>query len=598
MVTKMISSGIAFSLVVLSSCTPFRPSAEPASPQPPPPPKAAVKTPSGFISEGETMYIKALQTRDEKEREKQFKAVIGQLNKEADEEKSLKAHLLLGYMADLGQGMASDGITAARHYRAAADGGLPEAKAALAEFWLRNGIFLDAAANQIMSIPDYQKNPAHLCTLGAIYYAQFENEKGFDALKKAFAVSSRMPQIRVEIMKIIHRAFESYFKNGNFDAALVELKREQTLDPNSSLIPYFMGLVELRRGNSAAAEEMFNESLKRNPAVPYPYRELALIKARSGRPDEAVDDIKVAYAISGKNKQYQQSMVEILFLTHRYQDLIALTSKILQETPDDIDTRNIRASILLLRKEYAQALEDLRKLAADPKLANEPEILEGIALATSYLGKLDEAGAAYEKILQAGFQPITALNLAELYIVQNRYADAVKLLENDGFKQSKDVFIRCIASYLEASALLASGKNADAQIKLFQELLPAYKSKQTDATSWEVELFDTWLKKAALTPEARKVITEMTVKIAEKPQPKMPLPLQKKSAPPLPVPSAPPVTPPVKPTPPVHSKPLAAPQPTVPVKPQAAVPPADTQKTTTVPATIVKEEIKPDAKAK
>ena len=183
---------------------------------------------------------------------------------------ALKAHLLLGYMADLGQGMPTDAITAARHYRAAADGGLAEAKAALAEFWLRNGIFLDAAADQIKSIPDYQKNPAHLCTLGAIYYAQFENQKGFDVLQKAFASSGRMPQIRVEIMKIIHHAFEEYFKNGNHDAALVELKRERILDPNSSLIPYFMGLVELRRGNNSAAEELFNDSLKKKSGRPLP----------------------------------------------------------------------------------------------------------------------------------------------------------------------------------------------------------------------------------------------------------------------------------------------------------------------------------------
>ncbi|OQA84653.1 MAG: photosystem I assembly protein Ycf3 [Lentisphaerae bacterium ADurb.Bin242] len=597
MITRMISSGIAFSLVFFCSCSAFRASTD--TPPPKPPQKEAANNARGFMTEGETLYVKALQTRDEKEREKQFKAAIEQLQKEANEGSNLKAHLLLGYMADLGQGMSSDGITAARHYRAAADGGLPEAKAALAEFWLRNGIFLDAAAAQIMSIPDYQKNPAHLCTLGAIYYAQFENQKGFEVLKKAFAAAGRMPQIRVEVMKIIHRAFEAYFKNGNFDAALVELKREQTLDANSSLIPYFMGLVELRRGNAAAAEELFNESLKRNPAVPYPYRELALIKARSGRPDEAVDDIKVAYAVSGKTRQYQQDMIEIYFLTRRYQDLITLTTRILQENPNDTDTRNIRGSIYLMRKEYTKALEDLQKLAANPKLANEPEILEGIALATSYLGRLDEARKAYEKILQAGFQPVTALNLSELYIVQNCFSDALKLLANEGFKQSKDIFVRCISAYLEATALLASGKNADAQIKLYYELLPSYKSSQTDATSWEVELFDTWLKKAALSPEARKIITEMTVKIAEKPQPKMPLPLQKKPAPPLPPPAVPPVNPPVKPAPPVHSNPLATPIPSpAPGKPDAVKPSEADPKTTAAPGSVVKEDSKPEAGTK
>ena len=71
-----------------------------------------------------------------------------------------------------------------------------------------------------------------------------------------------------------------------------------------------------------------------------------------------------------------------------------------------------------------------------------PKFWKAIALAASYLGNHNEAQQAYEKILKNGFQPVMALNLAELYIVQNRFEDALKLLVNDGFKQSKDTFIR------------------------------------------------------------------------------------------------------------------------------------------------------------
>ena len=131
------------------------------------------------ISDAEMQYVKALREPDKKKRNELFKAARKALLIEAEQNKNYKAHLLLGYMADLGQGMPSDGIQAARYYRIAADSGLAEAKIALAEFWRRNEIFLDEAAKQILSIPGYEENPNALCTLGAIYYAMYENEKGF-----------------------------------------------------------------------------------------------------------------------------------------------------------------------------------------------------------------------------------------------------------------------------------------------------------------------------------------------------------------------------------------------------------------------------------
>ena len=50
-------------------------------------------------------------------------------------------------------------------------------------------------------------------------------------------------------------------------------------------------MVEIRRGNLAEAEKQFNLSWQRNPAIPETYRELAFLKARTGREDlwEAVN---------------------------------------------------------------------------------------------------------------------------------------------------------------------------------------------------------------------------------------------------------------------------------------------------------------------
>ena len=465
------------------------------------------------ITDGEKVYITALQTQDESKRSQLFKDARKLLMKEAEEEKNLKAYLLLAYMADLGQGMRSDSIMAARNYRIAADGGLPEAKLALAEFWLRNRIFLDEAAKQVESVPGYEKKPSALVTLGMIWYARGDHEKGFEYFRKAYQDKGASPQLRMQIIKLIHSTFERFFKAANHDAAMKELEREQVLDPKNALIPYFMGLVEQKRGRLEKAEEYFNQSLKKNPAVPFAYRELAFLKARGGRDAEAMDDIKVMYAITGKSPRVLKDLLEICFLTKQYDELLRLLNLELRRDPSRLDMRHIRSSLLLIRKKYKEAMEDLRILLKHPELSGSLELQEAMALAASYLNQHEEAAKAYEAILSKGFQPVASLNLAELYIVMNRYEDALKLLQRKEFYGSTDPFQRCISTYLEATALLALDRNADAQLKVFETLLPKFKAMQNQAGIWEVELFRSWLKKAQLSDKARKSITEMTDKV-------------------------------------------------------------------------------------
>lgn len=480
---------------------------------------------SSALSAAERAYAEAYREPDAAKRNELFKQVRKALETEAAEKNNLKAHLLLAFMADLGQGMQRDGIIAARHYRIAADGGLPEAKAALAEFWLRGEMFLPEAAQQIMSIPDYEKNPSLLCTLGAVYYAQFENAKGFQTLKKAFALAAKNPRLRNEIQMIIHNAFDKYFKMGNHPAALKELQHEKELDPKNAMIPYFIGVVELRLGKPEAAEKSFEESMRLNPGQPYVYRELAFLKARSGRAEEALDDMKVAYAISGKNAQYQRSLLEICVLTRNLGQMFKLVNSMLQTNPADHDLRYLRVLCFVDRKEYRKAMEDLQILVKqDPKRKESEPYMDVYASVSAALGDYSETIKIYEKMLSGGFQPATALNLAEVYIVADKYESALRLLGQDGFKDSKDVMVRCIVPYLEAAVLLAEGKNADEQIGRFRAALPAfleYSRKTGDV--WQVDMFQNWLNKTALPESARKMIQEMTDQITEK------LPLPEKS---------------------------------------------------------------------
>ena len=462
------------------------------------------------ISDAEMQYVKALREPDKKKRNELFKAARKALLIEAEQNKNYKAHLLLGYMADLGQGMRSDGIQAARHYRAAADSGMVEAKIALAEFWRRNEIFLDEAVKQITSIPNYDENPAALCVLGSIYYSMFENEKGFLVLKKAYFSKNHTAATRLEVLKILHNAFEKYFRGNNYDAALKELKRAEELETGNYLTPYLMGLVEIRRGKLDEAEKLFNLSWKRNPAVPETYRELAFLQARSGRAAEAMENIRIAYAISGRKPEFERAFMEICVLTKNQDALLAFADRLIKAHPDRKDLRVIRLFAFQLKRDYAKAYEDLMVLEKDPKLANDPAFLESFANVSSALGKYADAIKANETILKQGFRPVPALNLAELFIVTDQYAKAVKLLQHQDLKKQKEALIKCVVPYLEACALLASGEKADEAVKRFKAAVPAFLKARKDPGEWEVTMFKKWLKAVKLSEDVKKQISEMT----------------------------------------------------------------------------------------
>ena len=293
-----------------------------------------------------------------------------------------------------------------------------------------------------------------------------------------------------------------------------ELDKAAVLNPKHPAIPYCRGLVAVKRGQNKEALAFFNQALKLDPADPFFYRERAFLHARNGKKEAALDDIKVAAAVSGNAPEFVHARIELYYLLRDIDGLIACTSELLKADEKDVYARVTRAGAYMLKRNYAKAYGDYRKLSEMPLTADIPDVQEGLALVSSHVGRLDEAEKAYEKLLGKNATPITRINLAELYIVRGKYEKALKLLDSDQLLRSADRFMKCISSYLAASALLASGKNAEAPMKVFYELLPQFKEK-SEETDWDTALFENWLKNAELPSGAKEKIADMTGRAGE-----------------------------------------------------------------------------------
>ena len=462
---------------------------------------------------GREIYFQAVKTQEAEKRAALLKEAFETLQEEADRN-DLESALLLACMYDLGQGVKQDGISAAKYYRIAADGGLKKGKIALARFWHRNEMFLDDAAKQIESIPDYQKDPDCLLVLGMIRYAQYQYADGFQYLLKAYQNAGRNFMIRESVWKVIHSAFLDFYRNRNYDAALAELDKETKLNPKHPAIPYCRGLVAMKKEQRKEAEAYFNEALRLNPADPFFYRERAFLHAMNGKKEEALDDIKVAIAVSGNAVEFIRGRIELYYLLKDMDGLVQYASGLLKQDGNDVFARISRAGAYMLQRNYETDYLDYIKLSETSDMADLPEVQEGLAVASSHLDKLDDAEKAYEKLLKKDATPVTQINLAELYIVRGKYAEALKLLDSDTLLRSADKAMKCISSYLAASARLASGGNAEEAMKTFYGLLPQFKQGAEDM-DWDTALFEKWLRTAKLPPGAGEKIADMTRRAGE-----------------------------------------------------------------------------------
>ena len=517
---KMLLSGIPAGLILLlagTACThtsvPENKRKTPAAAVSP----AAKKSPELLqkqLSPGEQKYIAALQEKNGDRKNLLFKEARSLLEKETSskDRKALRAHFLLGVMAENGQGMAPDDIQCAGHYRAAADGGLKEARFSLAKFWLKRRMFLEEACKQITTVPGYEKDPYALFLLGVIRYAQVRYEEGFSCFQKYLALSRSSPESVLQVKKILLSTYEMYFKVRNYDGAMKELQKIHSLDPNDFMLYFHMGLVESRRKNLSKAEDGFNRSLALNPAFPFTYRELAYLYVQQQRNEEALDNIKIAYAISGKNGGLLSSVIDICTMTGNYRTLLRLISGYKTSRKETaFELQRLRATLYLFLRDFPAAYREFSELMKIPGKASSTDIQENVAIAATYVGKLPVAIDMYEKILKKSFQVVPAMNLAELYIVSGHAAKALPLLENEAFRNRGSLTEKCIVPYLQGSALLVCGreKEANSRIREFEKVLPLYKKE--NKKDWDVHLFRDWLKKDKSLPEkVRKEIQRMT----------------------------------------------------------------------------------------
>lgn len=186
------------------------------------------------------------------------------------------------------------------------------------------------------------------------YRADFETDKALAdyAQIKKLDPKSAYPYIGRGLM---------YLGDGDdakLDSAASEFQRALQLDPKSKFPPFYLGRVQMRRGNYAKAVEMFNAALAIDPksAEILEYRGSAYVRLKDL--DKAFADMTAALAQDKKRAEARTTRAEIYTQKKQYREAIVDLDYLLNNEGKFDRYYFLKGEALLLSGDYAGAINE------------------------------------------------------------------------------------------------------------------------------------------------------------------------------------------------------------------------------------------------
>ena len=233
----------------------------------------------------------------------------------------------------------------------------------------------------------------------------------------------RDPVVRAE--KSYQRA-ESYLKENNTDAAVIELRRALQLNPQLAKAHFALGTVELQRGATLTAFQEFFAATVADPDNRQAQIMVAELLARAHNFTQAKRQAELVLSRWPDDKTATLLLAESEIGLQDYKNGLKLINEVLAVDPNDGRALQDLALVQLSEKNFPEAEATLRRAwQADPKSASAVALLSA-----TYEGAGDVQTA--ETVLQEGLRqnpneiPFQSL-LAAFYMRHKRFSDAEPL---------------------------------------------------------------------------------------------------------------------------------------------------------------------------
>jgi tetratricopeptide (TPR) repeat protein len=197
------------------------------------------------------------------------------------------------------------------------------------------------------------------------YDHQASLERAVDLFNQAVDLDPRYAAAHAGLAEARLRLYRMMKRAADLELASQSADRALNLDDTRPAAWTARGMVLSARGDLAAAEQAFNEAIKRNPAGADAYRELGNAYLRADKPEKAEQSHRRAIALDPKSWSGYSDLAVFLMRRQRFDEAERVLQQGIHIAPGNPRLLATLGAALLYQRRWADAEEALRRATSD-----------------------------------------------------------------------------------------------------------------------------------------------------------------------------------------------------------------------------------------
>lgn len=230
-------------------------------------------------------------------------------------------------------------------------------------------------------------------TLVVLGLAACMDQKGSSHQKQVNAANTRWLSMRSGMML---QMAQQQFDTGDLDQAEKTLTDAISLDAKNPRLFILAGRIALERGQLERAYQRLDTSIQLNPKIAEAHYFQGIVLQRWQRYGDALEAYRRAYALQADSPAFLLAISEMLTVTDRTEEAIALLTEKVTYFDQNAGVRAALGQLHMMRKQYDKAVDYYRQAAL--LKPDDLRLVEGLAAAQLEAGRTTEAIAGYERL--------------------------------------------------------------------------------------------------------------------------------------------------------------------------------------------------------
>ncbi|MCU0342354.1 MAG: tetratricopeptide repeat protein [Ignavibacterium sp.] len=268
------------------------------------------------------------------------------------------------------------------------------------EYFVNGGIF-ESQGNYESAAGEYEKALLYDSSAG-LYYTLAKNYVYLNKLSLALNYSQKALELDTTKIEYYDLLADIYNYGNKTESAITTLERAIKIDSMNIELNYKLARL-YEKDKPLKAVKLYNRILYQIGPDWSVLTRIAELQERLGNNDEAIIALKKLLAIDPANIPLKKMLIEFNLRAKHYDDGILLADEILELMPDDLETREVKAKLLLGKNDWEGASKEFDYLLDQPDVNLDAKINIGanyfnkaitdstmLPIAKSFFTKLDE----------------------------------------------------------------------------------------------------------------------------------------------------------------------------------------------------------------